>query len=443
MKRLLRSTVGSALLTIATMMATAPAAFAGPAACVDLFVAPSVQSAAVRAVVIEDGYKQWMIWEQTANVPMFLKSQEPIDVPLVEMAADLVTIKTTPDAPPELINQFRTADGNIYWPKHPYNTHEKVPFKDLPADDQLPAYLTSSRSLALDGKLRGFTIKLATDHPHGPGGERQVGKIKTNDDIDSALVHTKHMQKVDHVMGADEKVLTLGEVMTMAEKKTGIGMVVRDVRLLNDGNYYLPALSIPYVGREIAALNGVPFDQFFKTYYAELLGEAKARILLRYGLQMLTPNAQNMLIQFDRDMKPTGKIVFRDISDAYLVDAVATGLGYSGQIARDNVVEYPPVEEIKPFWSNSSWRFDEAGTKAVSKATLNSWAAAHNRAYIGYIEKALGLNLDIRDSLLERDDFPGVYKALASDIGQKKLRMYRDRMIKAEKARRLSEQPAA
>jgi hypothetical protein len=289
----------------------------------------------------------------------------------------------------------------------------------------------------LDGKLRGFTIKLATNHPHGLQGERQDGKIKTNDDIDSALIHTNHMKKVDRVMGPDEKLLTLGEVMTMAEKETGIGMVVRDVRLLADGHYYLPALSIPYVGREIAKLNGVSFDEFFQKYYAELLGEAKARLLLRYGLQMETPNSQNMLIQFDRNMRPTGKIVFRDISDSYLVDPVATGLGYKGQIGRDMAVEYPPAREIKPFWSNSSWRFDEApGDSAVSAATLGKWGAAHNRAYIEYIEKELGMKFDVQPMSMAGDAFPGIYRMLSTDIGQKKLRQYRDRMIKAERERR-------
>jgi hypothetical protein len=438
-----KSLLGSALLT-AVIMSSSTAAFANAATCIDLFKAVSVQSAAVRAVVIEDGYKQWMLWEQTANMKMFRKQAEPVNVGLVEMSPENVIVRSTPDAPAALMNQFRTVDGNIYWPKHPYNNHPGVPFKDLPADEQLPVYLTASRSLALDGKLRGFTIKLATNYPHGPNGQRQDGKIETNDDIDSALIHTNHMNKVDHVMGPDEKVLTLGEVMTMAEKKTGIGMVVRDVRLLADGNYYLPALSIPYVGREIAALNGVPFDEFFKTNYAELLGEAKARMLLRYGLQMLTPNSQNMLIQFDRNMKPTGKIVFRDVSDAYLVDAVAKGLGYSGQIKRDNAVEYPPKTEIKPFWSNSSWMFDEAGEgKAVSETTIDQWGLAHNRAYIKYIEKELGMNFNVAEGMLGADSFAGVYQMLSTDIGQKKLRQYRDRMIEAEKVLRRTQDAAA
>jgi hypothetical protein len=411
-------------------------------ACVDLFINPAEQSEAVRKVVVPDGYRQWLLWEQRANVEQFRKQTTPVDIELVEMSPENVIIRTTADASADLVNAFRTSDGNIFWAKHPYNTHKDVPFHDLKGDESLPVYLTASRSLALDGRLRGFTIKLATNYPHGPFGERQDGKIKTNDDIDSALIHTNHMKKVDAVMGADSQLLMMGEVMTMAEKKTGIGMVVRDVRLLADGHYYLPALSIPHVGREIAALNGTSFEAFFEKYYAELLGEAKARLLLRYGLQMETPNSQNMLIQFDRQMRPTGKIVFRDVSDSFLVDAVANGLGYSGQIKRDMAVHYKPVKVIQPYWSNSSWRFDEAGDKAVTEAVLNEWGLAHDRAYVKYIEKELGLDFGLSAKDLTEDAYPAVYRVLSTDIGQRKLRQYRDRMIEMERARRRAQADA-
>lgn len=407
-------------------------------ACVDLFKATS--GLTVDQVVVPDGYKQWLLWEQLANVPQYRKPTTPIQVPLAILSPDAVRVETTDEAPQALINAFRTKDGKILWAQHPYNTSSKVPYKDLPAETSIPAYMTASRSLALDGPLRGFTIKLGTNYPHGPNGERQEGKTKTNDDIDSALVHTNHIRKVDHVMGADDKFILLGEIMTVAEVKTGVGMVVRDVRMLADGHYYLPALSIPYAGRDIAKLNGESFESFFKKNYAQLLGEAKARLLLRYGLQMLTPNSQNMLIQFDKNMVPTGKIVFRDISDAYLVDAVATGLGYTGQIKRDNAIEYPPETRLNPFWSNSSWRFDEApGDANVSSATVNDWGLAHNTAYIQYIEKELGMKFNVDARSLGADEFPQIYKALQTAEGQQKLREYRDRMVREERTRRAEE----
>ncbi|MFN7728323.1 MAG: hypothetical protein ACK5P7_04130 [Bdellovibrio sp.] len=386
------------------------------------------QSAAVRKLVSEDAYMQWLKWEQTANLKQYHKPTTTIEVPLVRLSPAAVDVVVTSDAPSKLINLFKTEQGDILWAKHPYNLSPEVPFRESPSTDSISVYMTSSRSLALTGDLRGYTIKLATDHPHGPRGEYQPSKIKTNDDIDSALIHTNHMKEVDQLFGVDPVIMMLGEVMTVAEKKTGIGMVVRDVRATDDGNYYLPALSIPYVGREIAQINGTSFEAFFERAYAQLLGEAKARLLLRTGLQMATPNPQNMLLQLDRNLKPTGKLVFRDVSDAYLVDVVAKGLNFKKKIELDIAAGYPPKVGINPFWSNSLWRFDEAGKDSVSTSTIESWAKAHNRAFIEYIEREL--KIDTKEDTINntQDEMDYVYMALKSDLGQAKLLQYRKRL---------------
>ncbi len=378
-----------------------------------------------------DPFRQWLLWEQKANLALYIKSETTVDVPLVEVPASAVDFQVTTQAPKELIKFFQTPTGNVLWAKHPYNADQRVPFLNSTATSSVPVFETSSRSLALDGALRGFTIKLATDRPHGPKGQYQPDKVKTNDDVDSALIHTKHLDLTDAEFGPDARLIVLGEVMTIAEKKTGIGMVVRDVRAMDDGHYYLPALSIPFVGREIARRNGKTFEEFFAANYAALLGEAKARLLLRTGLQMLTPNPQNMLIQLDKQLRPTGKIVFRDVSDAYLVDVVAKGLGFEKQIELDNLAEYPPVKEVTPYWSNSSWRFDEAGDKSVSYATTTSWGVAHDTAFVGYIKAELGIEIS-ENRLGQRDTYNSVYQALASDVGQMKLRQYRERLSQSK-----------
>ncbi len=386
------------------------------------------QSAAVRNLVQKDAYKQWLLWEQKANLHNYEKPTTTINISLVKVSEEDLHVIKTEDAPENLVNLFKANGGNILWAKHPYNTNPRVPFKDFPEETSLPVYMTSSRSLALDGTLRGFTIKLATDYPHGPNGEYQPSKVDTNDDVDSALIHSTHVKTVDGAFGSDPMLIILGEVMTISSRVSGIGMVVRDVRATDDGNYYLPAFSIPYVGREIAKISRVPFEEFFGEHYATLLGEAKARLLLRYGLQMFSPNPQNMLIQLNRNLKPTGKLVFRDISDAYLVDVVAKGLGYNKQIERDVAIKYPPQKVIRPDWSNSSWRFDEAGDKSVDSSTIQQWGQLHDQAYVNYINKNLGLNITVDPRGAPQDFLNTVYQALASDIGQVKLAQFRQRL---------------
>ena len=383
------------------------------------------QSEPVRGWVLPDGYAQWLLWEQTANLAQYKKSPDAVKIGLVPLAAINFKIEKSAAAPDSLIRMFKQGK-NVLWPKHPFNTHVGVPYLNEVETSTIEGFLTSSRSIALKGPLRGYTVKLATDHPHGLQGEYQPGKINTNDDIHSALLHTEHIEEVDREIGPDPVFSMMPEIMTLAEKKTGIGMIVRDVRILEDGHYYLPALSIPFVGRKIAQINHSEFGPFFEKYYASVLGEAKARLLLRYGLQMETPNPQNMLVQFDREMRPTGRIIFRDVSDAFLVDAVATGLDFNDQIAKDTAADYKPESMVKPYWSNSAWRMDEAGVDSVGAQEMSAWGAAHNRAFVEFIEKELDVRLiapyGVKPS---EDELRYVYDFFKSDIGQKKLREYR------------------
>lgn len=98
--------------------------------------------------------------------------------------------------------------------------------------------------------------------------------------------------------------------------------MIRDVNVLNDGHYYLPGHSIPYVGEQLAKLNGLTIDQFMVDHYAGPVGRAYADMLLNFGLRPEYHNPQNVLIQLDRKLKPTGKIVFRDLSDTNFVKQI-------------------------------------------------------------------------------------------------------------------------
>lgn len=136
----------------------------------------------------------------------------------------------------------------MFWAQHPYNQSETVPFHTAVPTSQIPVHLTSSRSLALTGALRGFTIKLATDHPHGRNGERQESKLKSNDDIDSALIHSNHLRTVNEEFGDDPKLVMLEEVLTIEENESGVGAVIRDARALDDGH----SLRKPRIKNEVS-----------------------------------------------------------------------------------------------------------------------------------------------------------------------------------------------
>jgi hypothetical protein len=381
-----------------------------------------VQSAEVQKLVQDDAYMQWLKWEQTANFAIFHKTTDSFALPLTKVSSNEVKIDVDKDVPQNFL-KFVEGDGkSITWFKHPHNTSDIVPYLKTPATGSVEAYYTASRSVALGGAFRGLTIKMGTDRPHGPTGQHQPGKADTADDVRSALLHSAHLKSMDQLLGKDSEFFMLPEIMTVADKNTKVGYVIRDIRDMDTGYYYLPALSIPYVGREIAQINGKSFDEFWGEHYGALLGRAKAKMLLRYGLQMETPNSQNMLIQFDRNMHPTGRIFFRDISDAVFVSVVGRGLGFNKEIEADIKETFDPHTYIKPFWSNSSWRFDEAGALSVSKDVLNKWGELHNRAYQDYLSQELGVSIPGMKN--HQDDAPEIFNFFASEQGHNLLQAY-------------------
>lgn len=384
------------------------------------------QSKEVMDLVMYDAFIQWQVWEQTANLKKYEKPKGTVSMPVALLAKNQIEIQVDPTLP-ESIRQHFVSGDTVRWYKHPFNTENHVPFLHEPAPKSFDVYFTASRSMSMTGPLRGFTIKVPTNRPHGPTGELQTGKADTSADVLSALLHSDHIRQRDKMLGMDDTLIVLPEVLTVADKKTNIGYVIRDVRQTDDGHYYLPALSIPYVGREIADINRANFEQFWGYFFARNLGIAKGKLLLRYGLQMETPNPQNMLIQLDRNLKPTGRIAFRDLSDAFFVEPVAKGLGFHEALAKDMQAEYPPVQQLKPFVSNSLWRLDEAGNKSVSPDAMHTWATAHNLAMIKYVLKELDLSLPKADleAMETTDTMKPLYNLLASPAGQAALKTYR------------------
>lgn len=350
----------------------------------------STQSENVRKFVVPDAYEQWLLWEELANKSNLRKPTVAIPLEVVRVGRDEVELWTANPTGVEIQNRF-VDRGWVLWPKHPYNTDKSVPFFDRAGRaPPLPIRMTASRSTAPVDQ-HDITVKAPTDHPHLPDWEYEPKKANVAEDIRDAMLRSRHLQEVDRRLGEDDVMINMLDVFAIIEKKTRTGILVRDTSRLNDGNYHSPALSIPYVGREIAALNGEDFTAFWAKHYASVLGRAKARLLLRYGLQMLTPNAQNYLIPLNRNLEPIGQIEARDLPDSYFVGPVARALGFTKAVARDYEAGLPIQAEILPNWENSQVLFDEAGDKSIAPATLTAWKHAHDMAYIEEIERTLGV----------------------------------------------------
>ncbi|GIL18689.1 MAG: hypothetical protein BroJett040_24400 [Oligoflexia bacterium] len=393
------------------------------------------------ALVQKDNFAQWAYWEQQSNLPQYRKTQAPLQVSYVDVPRSSLEITYLESAGPELQKIIEKNQETIHYFQHPYNTNPHVPYSDqINPNGSITAYFTASRSLALRLNNEIYTLKLPTDQPHGPQRDYQFNKSSVKEDLLDASNRMSYIERVDREIGLDPELILAKEVAMVTDKKTGEGYLFRDLSFMKDGNYYLPALSIPFAGREIAEFNNEHPDLFWKKHYAEILGRSKAKLLLRYGLQMETPNPQNMLIQLDRNLKPTGVLVFRDLSDTVLIESIARGLGEHTVLEKDRTMGVENAESLRPYWSNSLWRFDRAGSNSFTKDTLIGWGRAHNEAYKRELEKALNIDLSLYNRIDESMDFDYL---MSSDIVQQKLKRYRQFLTSEHQKRTSAEPPLA
>lgn len=151
-------------------------------------------------------------------------------------------------------------------------------------------------------------------------------------------------QKKGHDNATDPHFKIMLEIFGIGAKEQGgkgygDGVVIRDLSCLDRNKIYLPMVSIPFVTKRLRALKGrfaglssKAWREHWAVHFAKNLGRAKAILLMRYGMQMETPNSQNFLIELERgsqlgaEPKPTGCIVLRDLGDAHLVKDVVWAL---------------------------------------------------------------------------------------------------------------------
>lgn len=322
---------------------------------------------------LEDPVEQWLQWEEQANLVGFRISTLPVELEVASVPRTAVELRATAEAPAVIVSRFLEGD-RLRFPRHPLNEDPGIALWQEPAVEHWTARFTSSRTLVVPAAPGSplFSVKLATDHPHPDF--LQPEKTKLREEATDALRWVELLARVDAILGPEPKLLIIREVLAVLVPGTETGFLVRDLRGFQDGHYYLPALSIPWVGRQIARGHGAPFEDFWGQHYAEAVGRVKARLLVRTGLQLETPNPQNLLVQLDGRLAPTGRIVVRDLGDANCATDAPSCSAPDRPWTR-------LLEDLRPETSNSFWAFDEAQAHSVDAATLDAWRTRHDRAY--------------------------------------------------------------
>ncbi len=354
---------------------------------------------------------QLRIWEQTEN--FIIQPADPVAIPYRNVNIEDLDVRYSAGTPLAVKDFIASSDSYVRWLLHPLNTAPMVPFyKDVPHGVEL-GYYSASRSMFVYIQNGLYSFKLPTNQPHA-NGELQPSKSDQRNDVVLSLRRSEHVREVEREIGKSASLEVLTEILSVAAHHNGNGFSVRDLRPLQDGNYYLPAFSLAFFGNAIAKYHGQEFTQFWKSAYAEKVGEAKALLLLRFGLQMKTPNAQNWLIQLDRNLRPTGKIFVRDIADSSFVEFIAVELGFSEKLNVDHRDSFNISNMLQPNTENSFMHMEKGG---VREETLRAWFVAHDRAYVKTLRRELQLGIEI-------ETIESVYSHLHTDNGRLALQHY-------------------
>jgi hypothetical protein len=319
-----------------------------------------------------DPVAQWLDWEEQANLVGFRTSTAPVQVDVVSVPRAEVEVHVVPGAPAALVDLFLRGD-RVLFPRHPLNRDPAVAWFDAPVHEWWLARFTSSRTLAFPGDESGealFSLKLATDHPHPDF--HQPEKTQLREEAMDAIEWARVIARIDRVLPPLDGIVLVNECLVVLASGRESGFMVRDLRVFQDGHYYLPALSLPFVGQAIAWRNGADLASFWGRHFAEAVGRAKARLIVRYGLWYETPNPQNILVQLDRALRPTGRLVFRDAGDGDCCTDAHTS-------ARAPWTRL--VSDLRPETRTSFWAFGEAGAHSIPADVLEHWYRRHDDGY--------------------------------------------------------------
>jgi hypothetical protein len=327
-----------------------------------------------------DPVEQWLDWETRANLPGFRLSAQPFDLELASVPRAAVDVRI-PCGTPDAITARFVRGERVLVPKHPLNRDMSVAFFTDPCVERWRARYTSSRTIAVPGDPL-FSVKLPTDRPHPDFVQPE--KVRVREEALDALRWIELLDRADALLPSDPALIVLREALVVLVPGTESAFVVRDLRPLQSGRYYLPGLSIPWAGHAIARRHDEEFGSFWERHYAAATGRAKAVLFARTGLQLGTPNPQNLIVELDRELLPTGRIALRDIGDA---DCATDALACTGMWTR-------LLTELKPEHRNSFWAFDEAGDHSVAAATLARWIDAHQRAYYATLARYFPAHAD-------------------------------------------------
>ncbi|MEA9356757.1 hypothetical protein SHI21_11100 [Bacteriovorax sp. PP10] len=289
---------------------------------------------------ISKNAKQLVTWETKANA-VANRSNEVIALSHFEIPMRLLEKDIDQTLESSIVDSLvfeKNGEKYVRWMINPEDTQwylEVKAFLEKNGVDATPhkffdAYLTASRSMILVNPENGasFSLKVSTNKTGG----NWTDKKQTWDDAKQIRTLDKWMTEATSSMETKNLVI-MNEPLAFGIKELDHGMIMRSLNdVPKDGHYYLPGFSAlhEYEGARIAKLNGATnVADFWDKHYNQPLAGALAEFFAFTGTWYDSPHSQNFLIELDKNMKPTGKIVLRDLGDSYILTDFANQTKFS------------------------------------------------------------------------------------------------------------------
>lgn len=276
-----------------------------------------------------DNIRRWIIYETMVNAaatrdPMPVQI-EHFEIPLKALARHSSTYSDR-EANSSLVF-LKNGVEHVRWIINPEDTVWHLELEKILAAEGLDttrykyfrAFRSASRTYFIEDPVTGyeFFAKVSTNNTGGQWRSKQqdwedAKEVKMAADA----IHRAHETYTPRYLKVLNEGLVFGHV------KADQAMVIRSfAELRNTRNLYLPGFSALHEeeGRRIAKLNGSNDpERFWNEHFNKPLARAMAEYNLMTGLSYDSPHSQNFLVELDGNMRPTGKIVFRDFGDAYV-----------------------------------------------------------------------------------------------------------------------------
>lgn len=300
-----------------------------------LLILVSCQSPAIRNLAsdfhISNSTQQLVTWETKANA-ISNRSNEVIRVEHYEIPLRLLQSdfdESLDQAARDSLIFTKDSEQYVRWPINPEDSKWHLEVKEFLKAHNLDSepkkffdgYLTASRSMILINPSNGasFSLKVSTDKTGGKWSDKKLAWK----DAQQVRRMSKYIQGTVPQMKTEHLVI-MNEPLAMGIKEIDQAMLMRSLNdLPEDGHYYLPAFSVFHEteGPRIAKLNGSTDPvQFWNKHLIEPMANAMAEYVAITGSWYDSPHAQNFLVELDSEMKPTGRIVLRDLGDSYLLE---------------------------------------------------------------------------------------------------------------------------